>query len=202
MNILAMASSPLSDRPIPHDNMITWVPKDLMALLQKRNGFYAFVSALHLYPLSGAPVSTHGITEEFPWRETYGATGEDISVFGQDVFGCQFCASSEGTYFRLDLETGEREVLGNTLEEFFQSILDDPEVQTGYPLALEWQEKNGPLQPNGRLGAKTPFFMGGEYAVENLFELDTLKRIRLGLDLFHQTKNLPDGQKILLEIAP
>lgn len=202
MNILAMASSPLSARPIPHDNMITWVPKDLMALLQKRNGFYAFVSALHLYPLSGAPVSIQGITEGFPWRETYGATGEDISVFGQDVFGCQFCASSEGTYFRLDLDTGEREVLGNTLDEFFQSILDDPEVQTGYPLALEWQEKNGPLQPNGRLGAKIPFFMGGEYAVENLFELDTLERIRLGLDLFHQTKNLPDGQKILLEIAP
>lgn len=177
-------------------------PQELMRMLDKRNGFYTFLSAPHIYPLNGNQVSSHTINHLFSWTQYYAKENESIVVFGQDAFGCQFGFSGNCGYFRLELETGEREELGTTLEGFWDCILQDAAVHTGYPLAEQWQIKNGALPTHHRLCPIIPFFMGGQYATENLMAIHTIERIRLGIDIFHQTKNIPDGQQVVLKVIP
>jgi len=199
--IISISSEPIGMelKNFPTENL--WVPAEIQSMLKDKNGFYAFYSAIHVYPSMDCIVSIENINQ-LDLRKTYSSENEEITVFGQDIFGSQLCVSSETGYFRLDLETGERDKLGENLEELWNSILSDPEVETGYPLAEQWQIENGALPANYRLCPKIPFFMGGEYSTENLMAIHTLERIRLGIDIFHQTKNIPDGQQVVLKVIP
>jgi hypothetical protein len=49
---------------------------------------------------------------------------------------------------------------------------------------------------------KTPFFMGGEYKLENLWAGNPLEGMRLKGDLAIQTRDLPSGTRVRLNIAP
>jgi hypothetical protein len=49
---------------------------------------------------------------------------------------------------------------------------------------------------------KKPFFTGGEYTLDNLWAGDPLEGMRLKADLAIQTRHLPNGAKIKLNIGP
>ena len=68
-------------------------------------------------------------------------------------------------------------------------------------MAHEWQAKNGPLQMGERLLPKIPFFMGGEYNIENLWAGNPLEGTRVKGDLATQTRHLPSGSKVKLNIG-
>jgi hypothetical protein len=68
--------------------------------------------------------------------------------------------------------------------------------ETGWPLARQWQAENHPLAPGKRLAPKIPFFLGGKYSVENLWEVDAVEGMRAKADLAMQTKDLRDGAKV------
>ena len=68
-------------------------------------------------------------------------------------------------------------------------------------MAHEWQAKNGPLPSGKRLMPKTPFFLGGEYKVENLWAGSALEGMRFKADLAIQTRDLPEGAKVKLGLA-
>jgi hypothetical protein len=86
--------------------------------------------------------------------------------------------------------------IASSLEEWASKMLLDYNQMTGHPLAHEWQSLHGTLHPRHRLMAKRPFVLGGEYSIENLVSLDSV-RVMKGLgNLAFQLHGLPDGAKV------
>jgi hypothetical protein len=70
------------------------LPGRLNELLQSRNGFYAFESALHVLPRLERPDPA---TMDFGrwndgalWRGEYGGLADGLTFFAEDLFGGQF----------------------------------------------------------------------------------------------------------------
>lgn len=156
---IALESNPRNDSPID---------LSLRSLLSKKNGFYAFESALHIFP-SSSTTNEIGLDEwncPSTWINEFQDRGDcSGTFFAEDLFGVQFRISSKGI-FTFDPETSEQEKIANNLEEWAYLILDDYSVMTGYQLAHEWQKKNGRLPNNCRLIPKTPFVLGGHFRAE------------------------------------
>ena len=159
------ALSPVDRRGARAQLLAEW-----LNVLERRNGFYSFESALHVFP-SRSLVSHIGLDEwnsSGLWRESYGDLDPGALFFSEDVFGNQFGLTEEGVC-RFDAETAEVERFADTPEDWAHLIVDDFNVSTGFPIAHRWQELHGPLAAGLRLLPKVPFVLGGEYAVENLY---------------------------------
>jgi hypothetical protein len=183
------------------------VPADLLAqpgaaalgdLLGRRNGFYAFESALHVFPVgSEGTQDLAGWNAPGLWRDAYGGLADGLLLFAEDLFGGQF-ALRDGEVVTFEPETGEVEALARDLEGWARALLDDYELLTGQPLAHAWQRRHGPLPAGRRLLPKTPFVLGGAYEVENLYPLEAVQGMRLRGDIARQLKDLPDGARVRL----
>jgi hypothetical protein len=176
---------------------------ELILILKTRNGFNAFESALHLFPAQTSLLSV-GIDEwnrPDGWRKEYGDLSKGCLFFAEDIFGGQFCIESNCVW-QFDPETGERVLLGASLDEWAKKLLSDYEVLTGYPLAHAWQEVNGIIPEGMRLVPRTPFVLNGEFALSNLVLMESEKSMRVRGNLARQIKNLPDGAQISFRIDP
>jgi hypothetical protein len=120
--------------------------RELRALLFRRNGFYAFESALHVFPSAapGKEMNLNGWNSFDLWRFEYGDLAEGTLFFAEDAFGNQFSLYDQHVYF-FDAETGQLTEFSNDLEAWADHVLREYRVTTGYPLLHEWQEKNGAL---------------------------------------------------------
>lgn len=169
----------------------------LLQLLWARNGFYAFESALHVYPISDEPgaVGLNQWNAGSLWRDAYGGLADDLLFFAEDVFGGQFCIT-DGEICRFNSETGLRERIAGSIDDWARLMLADTNVQTGWPLAHEWQQRFRPLLPGERLVPKVPFVLGGEFEVSNLHALDGVKAMRFYGNLAVQIRDAPDGTQV------
>lgn len=181
-------------------------PEELAAglgvLLLACNGFYAFESALHVFP-STATATELGVVEwNEPelWRERFDALGDGWCCFAEDVFGVQFAIGPNGVVGLLDPEIGVIEHVADDIEAWAQRVLDDYGVLTGWPLAHEWQVANGPLRAGRRLIPKVPFVLGGDFSIDNLYDADAVSAMRYRGDLAAQMRDLPDGSRVTLRI--
>jgi hypothetical protein len=175
---------------------------ELAEFLKKKNGFYAFESALHVLPAQ-AGASEVGLAEwnsDQLWIHEYGDMAKGLLFFAEDIFGCQFCMKADGIY-QFDSETAAIERLATDLDGWAEAILGDYSYLTGYPLAHEWQEINGSIAPGVRLVPKQPFFAGGEFSVQNLAPLDAVAAMRMRGAMAVKIRDLPDGAKIELRIV-
>ena len=177
---------------------------ELFRMLQRKNGFYAFEFALHVLPLSSNPqTGLEGWNAPSLWRGEYQDLAEGLFFFAEDALQDQFCLScKDDRILRFHAETGISEPMGNSLDEWAEVILANFRIETGWPLLHEWQERYGPLPPGKRLMPKTPFFLGGEYKLDNLWAGNSLEGMRLKGDLAMQTRNLPNGATVKLNIGP
>jgi hypothetical protein len=174
---------------------------ELRELLRQRNGFYAFESSLHVFP-SGATETGQSLeawNSYALWRDAFDDMTAGCVFFAEDVFGGQFCIRAQGVY-TFDPETGGLEILADSLEGWAQGIISDYEVILGFPLAHTWQQRHGPLAPGRRLVPKTPFVLGGEFAIGNLRSLEATKAMRYRGDIATQIRDLPDGAQIRLDV--
>ncbi|MFI1400216.1 hypothetical protein [Streptomyces sp. NPDC020681] len=171
----------------------------LADLLNRRNGFYAFLSALHVFPSgrSGVECSLEEWNAPDLWRSLYGDVGSEYTAFAEDLFGGQFLISNRGIHL-LDPETSEIEFIAPDLDGWCALILDDPEVLTGYPLAEEWQSSHGKIPTGMRLVPAKPFVLGGEFSAENLVLMESGKGMRYRGELAQKIRDIPDGGKIVL----
>ena len=180
------------------------VGPELFHLLEMKNGFYAFEQALHVLPLGSDVTSTMTLEEwnsETLWRSAYEDLAQNLFFFAEDVFGDQFCLSKmEVGVLRFDAERGEASVMADSIEEWANSILTNYEVETGWPLAQEWQAQHGPLQLGTRLQPKIPFVYGGEYNLENLWAGDAVKGMLFKGEVALKVRNVPDGTPVKMEI--
>ena len=204
--LLSIAGEPLADCPPILDqailNLAGNLGEKLASLLTQKNGFYCFESALHIFP-SGS--STHDISLESwnsqqLWRKDYGSLAEKGLFFAEDIFGVQFCILNN-KIVTFDPETGDTELIANNLENWAKCILDDYEFLTGFSFAHSWQQRYGAIPPGKRLLPKIPFVLGGEFEIENLYVLDSIKGMQFRADLARQIKDNPDGTKIKFKIV-
>jgi hypothetical protein len=174
---------------------------ELIEFLQRKNGFYAFESALHVLPAqaSGLEVGLAEWNSEQLWIHEYGSLAKGLLFFAEDIFGCQFCMRTDGIY-QFDPETAQIEKLATNLDGWADAILRDYSFLTGYPLAHEWQQVNGGITPGVRLVPKQPFVAGGEFSVQNLSALDAVAAMRLRGNIAVQIKDLPDGATIQFKV--
>jgi hypothetical protein len=175
--------------------------QDLYKILTAKNGFYAFESALHVFPANFVCKEMElGKWNSLElWRSNYESSMGEYLFFAEDIFGNQFLIFNEKIY-TFEPETGEIEEIAKNLEEWAKCILDDYNFFTGFQLAHEWQINNGVIPTGKRLIPKIPFVLGGKYTVDNLYLLDAATGMNLRADLAKQIINLKDGEKIKFHI--
>lgn len=193
-----------SSRPIGQElreaSPVDIADEQLRALLREKNGFFAFGSALHVFPLDSGVSGPDliGWNDLSGWRRHYSdAVPESAMVFAQDLFANQYFVGLDGV-FKLNSETGETEIRGETIEAWVEAVLEDYNYETGYPIGLEWQKLNHPLQPDCRLLPKKPFVLGGEYVPENLVEVEASVAMEKLGQLSAELNGLPDGTAVEL----
>lgn len=175
--------------------------EELFQMLQRKNGFYAFESALHVFPTASCNyTSLEEWNAEALWRNCYKDLADGLIFFAEDILQDQFCLSARGVE-RFKAETGETEQMAGSLEDWARVILYDYALETGWPLAAKWQSAHGPLPTGARLLPVTPFFLGGEFSVENLRAGDAVEGMRLKADLALQTRALPEGASVRLIVG-
>ena len=175
---------------------------ELIDLLKKKNGFYAFESALHIMPAQSCKpeIGLVDWNSQQLWIHEYQGMAGGLLFFAEDIFGGQFCMRADGIY-QFDPETGQIDKLATNLEGWADAVLHNYPLLTGYPLAYEWQRVNGKIAPGVRLVPKRPFVAGGEFSIRNLYQLDAVSAMRLRASIAVQIKDLPDGAAIRLKVV-
>lgn len=203
-NLLEIGSmSIVGTRPVIDSHcqeLLGSVGPSLLAALSLKNGFFAFESALHVYPANGSypGVELGRWNASALWRAKYDNLTSGCAFFASDVFGGQFCVADDEIYI-FDPETGQRKWLAASLEAWADIVLGDFRYLTGYPLAHEWQVAYGPLPPEYRLVPRIPFVVGGEFEIENLRLADPVEAMTSRAPLALRIRNLPDGARIELD---
>lgn len=168
----------------------------------RRNGFYAFDSALLVRPFS-SPCLPLGVVEwndPSGWKKKFDTDLSSDVFFAEDVFGEQFSLRDSGV-FKFRPETGETELFARDLHSWADAILGDNALHTGQPLAREWQNQNGALPRGYRLAPKLPFVVGGEYATSNLTSMRDSELIEYSAQIANQIANLSDGSQIRITMS-
>jgi hypothetical protein len=175
---------------------------ELLDLLQKRNGFYAFLSALYVFPFGKVEgvMDLESWNAPSLWRQEYGDLAEGRLFFAEDVFGGQFCIK-DGSVWAFDPETGHLESLGGSVEEWARHLLLEHDVLCGTQLARYWQERHGGLPPGKRLVPKMPFAAGGTFDLGNLYLGDAVEAMRFRGQLATKIRDLPDGAKVSFKVT-
>lgn len=207
--LVSAGSEPLSRDMPPRGNELSAFTEsrslcdELSDLLIQKNGFYAFESALHIFPATQGEGRGTLKWWNSPnlWRQEYGILARDSFYFAEDAFGNQFCFLS-GQVCTFDAETGDIEALGTTMSEWADRVLADYDVLTGYSLLHRWQRKHGALPHGQRLIPKKPFVLGGAFTLENLYALDSVSGMRSRGNLARQIVDLPDGGSVELKVVP
>jgi hypothetical protein len=195
--LLSIASPSLGDLPIePIDQGL--IGSELQELLAQRNGFYAFESALFVRGFGPAGGDIVRWNRDDSWRDGYGEDALGLFFFAEDVFGSQF-AIQQDIIVQFDAETGSKTRMASSMEDFVDQLLDDYNYLTGYPLAKEWQDLNGQLEPGQRLVAIQPFVLGGDFSVANLRVMRDDEAMAARSALEQQLRGKPDGTKFRVE---
>lgn len=202
--LVSIAGPPLA-LPAPSGSLSEWGERglELAELLRQRNGFYACLSALHVFPLgrTAGVMDLESWNAAELWRQEYGALSEGHLFFAEDIFGGQFCIKDQGIS-SFDPETGATTPIGGGIEEWAQRILVGHDLLCGTSLARRWQERHGALPPGKRLVPKTPFVLGGDFTLDNLYAGDSVEAMRLRGHLASQIQDLPDGARVSLKVTP
>jgi hypothetical protein len=200
--LLGIAGAALAPAPKQRPAILTGPRGDeLWALLQGRNGFYAFESALHVFPTGGTgPQVLERWNSPELWRGHYEDLAEGCVFFAEDIFGGQFILKGDAVH-SFDPETGDTEQLGANLDAWARAILGDYETVTGQPLAHAWQAEHGALPAGKRLLPKIPFSTGGAFDLANLYAADAVKGMQFRGDLARQLRDLPEGAQIELKVV-
>jgi hypothetical protein len=178
---------------------------DLLELLTLKNGFYAFESALHVLPVARDDWFNEQDLQRWNdpklWKYAYGEQSnlDGLILFAEDVIGVQFGFLCD-RIVRFDPETGETEEMCSTLDEWAEMVLSDYETELGYPLAHEWQKKNGPLLSGNRLIPIVPLIAKeSSFDPGNFYQLEAVKGMLARADLAMQLKSVPEGQAVTIK---
>src|SRR5262249_10201048 len=95
-------------------------------ILKKKNGFFAFESALRVFP-AATVTSSWGVgdwNDEALWKVEYGGLADNLFCFAEDIFGGQFCIRDRKVD-RFDPESGGVVPVAESLEDWAGKLLCD-----------------------------------------------------------------------------
>jgi len=202
-HLLAISSGPIG--PATEFSGGKGQTRTLLEMLQQKNGYVAFQSALLVRP--GFATSASAVLEikrwNDPqiWRNRYQHLCPAATFFAEDVFGNQF-GILEDTVIWFDVETGEHKFFADSIERWAETILNDYEQWTGFAIADLWQGTTGAIPLSMRLVMKRPFILGGKAAIENLMMWPDTKIMRARGAMAVQLENIPDGTEVTFELEP
>ena len=179
------------------------IGRQLGQLLKSKNGFFCFESALRVFPDTTSS-SSWGLEEwnsEENWKYSYSGLASDLFCFAEDIFGNQFCISNNEIVI-FNAETADIEVFAVSMENFARRILIDHDFVTGHSVASDWQAVHGTLKGRERLFPRTFFIFGGEYALQNVVKLDSIRAMVSYGNIARQIHGLADGLNVKLVITP
>jgi hypothetical protein len=203
--LISISSGPIAPEPALFSTTMFQslgdLGRELADLLTGKNGFYAFKSALHVFPACRQEgiIDLEKWNDPKLWIEHYDEMALGAVFFAEGIFGDQFGVRCN-EIVRFEAETGLMEPIASTIEEWASLVLKDYNYQTGYPLAHNWQKIHGPLPRGQRLVATTPFVLGGDFDVHNLFALDAVKAMRYHAEIALRIRNVPNGTKIIFGV--
>ena len=174
-----------------------------LSQLLKRNGFWAFESALLVLPgpasePSEYPVDLISWNSSSGWRLHYDELEESVLFFAMDLFANPYGIVGE-SISKLDSETGKLETHSRTLDEWAERILTDYNYETGWELGRDWQRLNGPLPSTARLLPRIPFVLGGEFEASNLVAIDLREAMAKLGKLYQAIRHMPDGSRVVTD---
>lgn len=164
------------------------------------NGGFFFNSSVHLYGYSTAH-DFHSIdyVNQF-LKQEYGNIVGGLVFFGQDIFGNQFGFNEHNSkIIFFNIETGDREIIANDIEDWVSLIFDEVDYFTGHKLSVAWRIRNN-LDFNERLCPKIPFILNGDYTIANLYASPFPQYLRASANIARQVYNLPDGSNFKITI--
>lgn len=91
---------------------------ELLDLLQRKNGFYAFESALHVLPAaqnSRECMTLEAWNDLTLWKGEFDGLAEGLFCFAEDVFGVQFAVAGRAIV-TFDPETGATQEMAESLD--------------------------------------------------------------------------------------
>ncbi|MFG2935181.1 hypothetical protein [Streptomyces sp. NPDC048282] len=193
--LLSIASAALLDAPPKSESPSGDAIRHLNDLLSRRNGFYAFESALHVFPVGGAGLPGRSLQEwndHNLWINSYGGLISRALFFAEDIFGGQFAVAGDAVH-RFDPETAKFTQFASDVEMWSAQILARYNFTTGHSIAHAWQVQNGALPVGHRLTPRIPFCAGGDYSVDNMVLVESVAAMRYWGDFAQKIAELPDG---------
>ncbi|GAA2679233.1 SMI1/KNR4 family protein [Streptomyces lunalinharesii] len=177
---------------------------ELAALLTRHNGLTAFNAGLQVFRAGTEGLGPDLQTWNDPqtWKHTYEGLADGLLCFAQDLFGTQFALDNEGHVVRFDPETAESTILGDSLEQWAQWLLADPDVNGTHAFATSWQDHHGPLSHDQRLIPLRFFTLGGTYEDDNLAVKEAAQCMRIRGPLAQTLHALPDGAHFQMTATP
>jgi hypothetical protein len=171
------------------------LPASLNRILADSNGFILHEGAVHVRGASLSP-EWHSIRAAWKGEHAFyklyeGVRPSDIP-FAQDLFGDQFLIR-DNAVLRLLAETGDVELLTDSIEEFFRRLSVDVEhfLNVGLTQAL---------QPGELLLAYPPFVCRESGLAASLKVVRADGVIRFHADFARQIRDVPDGGQVEFRI--
>lgn len=175
---------------------------DLRALLQVHNGLVAFSGGLRCFGFDGSRLPT---LEEWNrpegWRVGYRSLADGLFFFSEDAFGNQFAFEGTQRVVRFLAETGERELIAESITEWLNILLAQPDEELSLWLVQDWNSVNTPIGPDQHLCPTVPFVVGGKFSREDLHAIDRNESMRFKADFAWQIRDRPDGTKLRFKIT-
>lgn len=171
--------------------------RELGRLLSALNGFFAFNAGVQVFRVGhdgwGPELGRWNLPDT--WKSTYDGLADDLFCFGQDLLGAQFALDRSAAVVRFDAETGRRQRLGESLEDWAGWLLEDAAHSCG-ELALAWQRGNRALEPDERLIPRRLLVTGGTITLDNLTATDAAAAMRIRGPIAQQVYGLPPGATV------
>jgi len=168
--------------------------------LKKYNGGYFYHNSLLLFGFAEEESQFNIIHINSIFKKHYQNIVDDLYFFGQDIFGNGFAFEKESVIF-FNIESGQKEKLANSFDDWLDVLYNDLDYYTGESLAYELNDSvREELSKDKRLCPKYPFILGGEYTSDNLVLKRYLDNISYNSDIAKQVYNLPKGSKVKIVI--
>ena len=196
--LLSIAGEALSDVPSDGESFADGAFDALGDIISRRNGFYAFESALHVFPSGGVGLPGRSLQEwndPSLWIDSYGGLVPPVLFFAEDVFGGQF-AMMGGRVYSFDPETARLTDFADDVRMWSSEILARYDFATGYSISHAWQVENGVLPVGHRLIPRIPFCCGGDFVVGNMLLVESVAAMRYWGHFARKIAQLSDGAQL------
>ena len=184
-------------------DLLNRLPQEIVATLQRRNGFFLADGAFHM----------RGACQEPKWHSLRAAWEGDLAFhrlypeikeidipLAEDCFGDQFLLR-DGSVIRLFAETGEIEPLNLSWSEFLTGVESGPGEFLDLRLPDRFRQAFGNLQPGFQIHVYPPF-VAQQCINPSMRPIPAMELKAYQAELARQIRGIGDGQLIKITVHP